>query len=68
MRQFLQYERTHRFLPRLGILLPCTRAISCQGEALWDKRLKSNRYEAYLTFTSILVLAASALDPPTNTW
>ena len=27
MHQFHQYERTLRFLPRLGILLPCTRAI-----------------------------------------
>ena len=27
IRQFLQYKRTPHFLPRLGILLPCTRAI-----------------------------------------
>ena len=38
IRQFLQYERTHRFLPRLGIILPCTRAISCQGEVKYEKR------------------------------
>ena len=41
IRQFLQYERTHRFLPRLGIILPCTRAISCQGEVKYEKRTEA---------------------------
>lgn len=62
MRQFLQYERTHHFLPRLGIILPCTRAILCQGEALYEKRFIVYLYQYQSYFTKLRLLSDAFLS------
>lgn len=50
------------FLASLGIILPCTRAILCQGEALYEKRFIVYLYQYKSYFTKLRLLLDAFLS------